>query len=297
MGVNMSFMNELPLTGVKNARDLGGIMTADGKRIKDKKLIRSGALCGATGEDLRILFEDYDVKTVIDLRTARERKLMPNPCMPDISEIWNPLYMEDIQGLGVFKPDDTDILMNRLKSMFILDTDREILREDAAKQVRDMVVTDGFDPEASMARLYQKFVNNQIIQKQVKQFFSIIANRRGGAILWHCTAGKDRTGVITALLLHVLGVPKETIIANYELSAESSEDAVDFLLGQMFPGNTAEAEKLRSLAKPLFGAKTCYIRSFFDAVERDYVSVDNYLQKAIEIHVDNAVRLRSLYLD
>lgn len=288
--------SRLPLEGIVNARDLGGIRTEDGHIIKEKKLIKSGMLCRATEEDIRILTEDYKVRMIIDLRTRKERQMMPDPLIKGVSEIWNPLFMEDIHGLGVFKPDERDVLENRLKSLFILSHRSDEKTDNAVDQIRQMVQSEDLNPDRYMMRLYQKFVNNQIIQKQVKQLFNLLANNRGGAILWHCAAGMDRTGMCTALLLSALGVSKEDIIANYMESAESSEDAVEYLLNKMFPETDEESQRCRSLARCFFDAKGCYIETFFDAIEKDYVSVANYLQKAMEVRVDNIVRLKTLYL-
>ena len=286
----------IPLKGMPNTRDLGGLKTKDGHVIRDKVLIKSGMLYHATEDDLRILRDEYNVKMIIDLRTRKERQMMPNPRVKGISEIWNPLFMEDIHGLGVFKPDERDILENRLKSLFILSHRADEKTEDAMDQIRQMIKSDDLNPERYMKRMYQKFINNQIIQKQVKQFFSLLANNRDGAILWHCAAGKDRSGMCAALLLYALGVSREDIIANYMESAESSTDAVEYLLNRLFPGSDEESTRCRGLARAFFDAKPCYIEAFFDAIEKDYVSMDNYLQKAIEIHVDNVVRLKTLYL-
>lgn len=288
--------SRLPLSGMPNTRDLGGLKTKDGHYIRHKKLIKSGMLFNATPEDISILTREYQVKMLVDLRTRKERQMMPNPQIKGVSDIWNPLFMEDIHGLGVFKPDERDILENRLKSLFILNHRSDAQTESAMDQIRDMIRTEDLNPERYMKRLYQKFVNNQIIQKQVKQFFSLLANNRDGAILWHCSAGKDRSGMCAALLLYALGVSKEDIIADYMESAESSQDAVEYLLGKLFPGSDEDSQKCRSLARRFFDVKPCYIETFFDAIERDYVSVDNYLQKALELHVDNIVRLKTLYL-
>ncbi len=288
--------SRIPLTALSNTRDLGGLKTKDGHYVRTRKLIKSGMLYGAPEEDLRVLRDEYQVKLIVDLRTRKERKMMPNPRIKGVSEIWNPLFMEDIHGLGVFQPDERDILENRLKSLFILSHRSDENTEEAVRQIREMVQSPDLDPERYMKRLYQKFINNQIIQKQVKQFFNLLMNNRDGAILWHCAAGKDRSGMCAALLLYALGVSKEDIIDNYMSTAESSQDAVEYLLAKMFPGSDEESQGYRSLARKFFDLKPCYIESFFDAIERDYVSIDNYLQKALEIHVDNLVRLRTLYL-
>ena len=173
------------------------------------------------------------------------------------------------------------------------DDETEYAMEEVRKMVRDV----GFDADEYMSYMYQKFINNQIIQKQIKQFFNMLMNKRGGSILWFCTAGKDRSGMLTALLLYALGVSKEDIIRDYLKAAESSQDAVDLILKKLFPDTEPNGLFYREQARKLFSSRECYINAFFDAIEKDYVSVENYLQKAIEIRVDNIVRLKTLYLD
>ena len=289
-------MGKISLQGVKNARDLGGIQTADGRKIRKKKLIKSGRLSEATPQDLATLRDEYDVKLIVDLRTEGERKAFPDPEIRGVSNIWNPIFKEDIQGTSVFTPGEREILERHLKSLFILSHRFDEMEDEAVKDVRAMIREEEFDPETYMARMYHKFINNQVIQKQMKQFFSLLVNRRGGAVLWHCGAGKDRSGICSALLLYALGVPKDTIIENYALSAESSEDTVDYILEKLFPAEIPGNDEYQALARRIFGAKTCYIEEFFKAIEKDYISIDNYLQKAVELHVDNLVRLKTLYL-
>ena len=290
-------MKRIPLKGIENAIDLGGMKTQDGRTIRSKMLIRSGGLCRAEESDIKTLTEDYNVRLIVDLRTKEEREVMAEPAIKGVSEIWNPLFSDNIQGAGVFTPDEKDILENHLKSIFIVRYRADEKTREALDQVRNMIRSDEFDPDTYMARMYQKFVNNQVVQKQVKQFFSILSNHRDGAVLWHCSAGKDKSGIITALLLYALGVSKEDIIKNYLDASQSSEDAVDYLLEKLFPASEPDNLEYQAIARRLFGVKACYIESFFDAVEKDYRSLDNYLQKALELHVDNLVRLRTLYLE
>ncbi|MBS6722510.1 MAG: tyrosine-protein phosphatase [Clostridiales bacterium] len=289
-------MGKITLQGVKNARDLGGIRTADGRRIRNKRLLKCGQLYEATEQDLAALRDEYDVKLIVDLRTEGERQCFPDPEIRGVSNIWNPIFKEDIQGASVFTPGEKEILEKHLKSLFILSHRNDSMEDAAAEDVRQMITQEEFDPETYMARMYHKFINNQVIQKQIKQFFSLLVNRRGGAVLWHCGAGKDRSGICSALLLYALGVPKDKIIEDYALSAESSEDTVEYILEKLFPADVPGNDEYQALARRIFGAKTCYIEEFFKAIEKDFISVDNYLQKAVELHVDNLVRLKTLYL-
>ena len=290
-------MKNIPLKGISNAKDLGGIRTADGKTVREKKLIKSGALHSATPEDIQILTQEYGVNIMIDVRTKEERRLQPDPVIRGVSQLWIPLFTEDIQGLGLFTQEEKDILEKHLKALFIVSHRADAMEETAMEEIRNLIRSSDFDPEAYMARMYHKFVNNQVVQRQVKQFFSVLGNHRGGAILWHCGAGKDRSGICTALLLYALGVSKETIIAAYAESAESSEDAVDYLLEKLFPASEPGNLEYQAIARRIFGTKTCYIEAFFNAIEKDFVSIDNYLQKALEVYVDKIVRLKTLYLE
>ena len=67
------------LEGLPNTRDVGGLPTDDGRYVKHARLLRSGALDHATARDLEVLLDDYQVRTVIDLRTEEERKEHPDP--------------------------------------------------------------------------------------------------------------------------------------------------------------------------------------------------------------------------
>lgn len=280
--------------GIENFKDLGGIRTQDGREIKEHMLFRSGALNRATEEDVEKLQKE-NVKLIIDLRTKKERTMWPDPDT-GITTVWNPLYMEDISRVSIFRPDETDTLANRLKALFIVHHRSDEKVGFAMDEVRQMIEKEGFDPEVYVGRMYQKFINNQIVQKQGRQFFRMLINRRDGAILWHCSAGKDRTGMITALLLYALGVSKEDIIDNYVECSKTSEESVNLLIERLFPSDVDGNEKYQKLARQIFGIKTCYIDSFFKAIENDYVSIDNYIMKAMDVHVDNIVRLKTLYL-
>lgn len=259
----MNYGKKISFENISNLVDLGGIITSEGKTVKSGKLFRSGMLCRMSQEEAEAFLKEYDIRTIIDLRSEREMKAMPDPCVKGVSYIWNPIFMGGIQGLAI-QPE-----------------------------------TGCIDMKAYMEAVYRRFVNNQIIQKQIKQFFSIIHNTRDGAILWHCSQGRDRSGICTALLLAALGVDKKDIIENYKESSVEFGDSIDYVLDLIYPadvpGNPAMQEKARKAI--LDGNGYNYIEIFCDAIEKDYVTVPNYLQKALEVRVDNIVRLKTLYLD
>ncbi len=83
----MMFSPISPLQGVPNFRDLGGLETADGRKIKPHKLLRGGHLAQLTPGDRQLLTETYDLKTVIDLRTGKERSQKPDQALPGVENI------------------------------------------------------------------------------------------------------------------------------------------------------------------------------------------------------------------
>lgn len=262
-GIIMNIGKKIEVENIANIIDLGGIQTAEGESIKAGKLFRSATLSRAEHEVVEAFLKEQNIKTVIDLRSEKEIQAMPNHIIKGVATIWNPIFMGKIQGLD-FQP---------------------ALGVSSIQEYMEMV--------------YRRFVNNQIIQKQLKQFFSILQNNRDGAILWHCSEGRDRTGICTALLLAALGVKKEDIIENYKESSVQFGDSIDYVVERLYPGDIPGNQELREKAKQAMidGNGYNYIEVFCDAIEKDYVTVPNYLQKALEIRVDNLIRLKTVYLD
>ena len=92
--------HSLGLTGVSNARQLGGYVTEDGRKVKENVLIRSGALAGATEDDLKILSEDYNVKLIIDLRSESDFASEPDPAFNDAQVINIPVLDESLMAVS-----------------------------------------------------------------------------------------------------------------------------------------------------------------------------------------------------
>lgn len=179
----------LPLEGITNCRELGGYATNEMKVTKWHNLLRSNTFTNATEEDLQFLLE-YGVNTIIDLRTKSEIKKNPNPANKhsDFNYINVDLIGQGEDGLMSFDYDDVDI------------------------------------DEMSLGRSY---VNMITTNDRLKQVFDIMLTEleHGGA-LFHCTAGKDRTGVIAMLLLGLGGVSKQDIIANYQVTHTYIENQI-----------------------------------------------------------------------
>lgn len=119
-------------------------------------------------------------------------------------------------------------------------------------------------------------------QPQFAEFFRILSDPSNTPLLFHCSAGKDRTGFAAAMFLSALGVDRETIIEDYMLSAELLRDKY-----------AADVEKYPELA-PLMTVHRHYIEGAFEVIDREYGGVENYLTQYLGVDLD---LLRSLYLE
>ena len=91
--------DRIKLEGKRNIRDLGGYRTADGRRIRPNRLIRSENLSGLTENDIRILTREYELRTIVDFRTLAEAMEKPDPVMEGVNYIHNPVLSEAQMGM------------------------------------------------------------------------------------------------------------------------------------------------------------------------------------------------------
>jgi protein-tyrosine phosphatase len=176
----------MTLEGACNARDVGGLPTVDGHTTRRGVLLRSDNLQDLTGADVAQLLE-AGVRTVLDLRTSYEVE-GTGP---------GPLRAVDVKHLNL------DLVPQGLDG-------REGVLERA-------VPAEGVGAHAMDHHYFDYLVD---APKAVAQALHTIADPRSGAVLVHCAAGKDRTGVVTALALSLVGVRRDAVVADYALSAE-----------------------------------------------------------------------------
>ena len=191
-GLEKESDGHIELEGLPNTRDIGGIRAADGRYVKHARLLRSGALAGATERDLEVLLDDFDVRTVIDLRTEEERREKPDP--------------ED--GLEGVRFDDAPVLNTSTLG---------VTREGGIKGALKMLRAVQDDPAQIMMDIYERMVLDEASQRGFASFFDDVLDTPDGAVLWHCTIGKDRAGLAAMLLLHVLGASHEDILRDLSL--------------------------------------------------------------------------------
>ena len=174
------------LTGVNNARDLGGYYTADGQyQIKEGKLFRSANLHDATDADIACL-QKLGVTKVIDLRMAVERLTKSNKSVPGAEYIADSL---------LFLPNPFVITMDDFAATL--------------KAIRSGVM------DTYMSNMYRQVIADPVAIHATKVFFQELLESNGDPVLWHCTSGKDRTGTEAMFLMTILGCSDEVIRAEY----------------------------------------------------------------------------------
>lgn len=183
---------KIELEGLANTRDLGGIVNKEGKKIREKRLLRSGALYWAKGSDMQTLYNEYHLRYVIDLRDYDEAERSPEPQYRDIEFFQYPVFAERKEGISREKGDKEDFSV--------------ILRELSGKP--DKIIE-------FMSRTYEQIASTPEAKKTYHDFLKFLLRDPEGSVLWHCSLGKDRCGIATVLLLTLLDVDEDTIREDY----------------------------------------------------------------------------------
>lgn len=248
---------QVGVTGEDNMRDLGGFVGENNKRILYRKLYRSGELSALTSVDKDTL-DKRGINQIIDLRTESERNEKADKVLNGVVNYQLPLITDTPGASASSQPDFMgQIIQGKINAMdFMLPiyTEIDALKETNWEKIFDLLET-------------------------------------GNVTLYHCTAGKDRAGMTTALVLSSLGVDKATIIKDFMSSNDYLHTANQATVDQI---NTAyHAQGMGEKLLPLLGVEQIYITSFFDAIDAKYGSMDNFLTK---LKVDQA-KMKSLYLE
>lgn len=256
----------LPLEGGRNFRDLGGYRTRDGREVKWGKFYRSGVLANLTDNDYDYL-ESRGIKTVVDFRSSEERRNEPTH--------WQAGEIEHLTW---------DYAMGDWEAAF-----GELMAKPDFKP-GDMIQL--------MADMYPQLVRQQ--KPAYRAMFETMLES-DEPLLFHCTAGKDRTGVGAALLLTALGVDRETVMEDYLLSSEVLKNTDIMKL----PEDASEKEKrmyafFSSLPQPvrdaLAGVEASYLESAFAEMERQSGSVEGFIEQELGVDKTELAQLRATYL-
>ena len=246
-------MGRIELDGTRNTRDLSGIENIYGMKIKENYFIRTDNLNKLSDRDIEILVNKYNLRTIIDLRTDTEIKELPNREIENVKYFHIPILKSTTAGITK----ESEIENEQLKSI------------------------------PNLKILYPKMVTDEFSVLQLKKIIETIIEE-DSAILFHCTAGKDRTGIVSMLILSMLDVHEDKIMeeyleTNFKAKPNSEREYKEIL------EKTNDKELAESIRR-LCIADEEYLNSAINAIKKDFGTVKDFIinkfgisQKTIDI--------------
>ena len=266
------------LTGVLNARELGGYLTEDGRMVKHGVFLRTAALGEATEEDLQRLQNVYHLSVVADLRRDSEVESDPDPEIPGVRNI----------HLRIM---DEAALKEKQKKLGLLDIIGIVKgnRIDKLKLALKMgVISD---------QMYVDFLSNDQGKEGYAQMFQeLLALPEGQAFLFHCTQGKDRTGLAAALILSALGVDEETILSDFMLTNSFNADRIA-QERQMLQDEGIQGDEQDAMMIGFDMVNRQYMENALNWMKETYGSVTGYITTELGVTDEQLETLRNLYLE
>ncbi len=254
----------LNFEGIANFRDLGGYANEQGQQVKWGVLYRSGTFAHSSRADLQGL-QQLQLATLIDFRSGGEKEEEPNqlPQPASFTVVEIPTLDEGNKAL-------VGEVMERVESGNF----------------------DGFDPDQFMLTANRQFATE--FTPQFRQFIHTVLDAGGKPVVWHCSAGKDRTGFASAILLRVLGVPQETVMRDYMESKQHALEARknQLLLLRVFKGEEA-ADKLAIM----MGVEEAWLRAAFAEIDAQWGSFDNYIREGLQLSDGDIAQLQNQLLE
>lgn len=238
----------IDLEGCYNFRDLGGYPTADGRRLRWRRLFRSDGLQNLTLADVARLRDEIGLAHVVDLRSSKELR---------------------IEGRGALEREPM-----RFHHLPLFDGG--FGGGQSAAAVPDL------------AELY--FIMAEFAREPVARVISTLARASGPAV-FHCAAGKDRTGLISAVLLGLLGVPDEVVVADYAVTREGLEGFVEKLLG-----SESYQDVLELLPADTLHSEPATMSTFLERIRERYGSMRGYVA-AIGVEEADVARIGERLLE
>lgn len=238
---------------MKNFRDFAYL------NVKKGILFRGSYLYHLSRKDRRLLFETNNIKTVIDLRSTQEHDDKKDTVVPGITYYHLPLITLEEMGTTSEK-----------------EGKKRILREKKMPDIFDY---------------YRRLVSRDRKDSWTK-IFEILLNNDGSGIYFHCTAGKDRTGIVAAVILTLLGIDKETIYKDYMLTNNDPAIPLSYRIFSL-----TFAREFRKTFLEYFKAKEEYLDEAFNEIDRVYGSIEKFYTECCSLDETKTKALREKYLE
>ncbi len=231
----------LTLSGAPNFRDLGGIPTLSGRKVKTGLVYRSDDLYDLREKDLQYL-KRLGLRSVVDFRTRQEARELP------------------------------DRVPTTVANQYHLPIDAGRLMREFNERNPTAATTTGI-----MLSVYRQLAHD--FTDAYRKFFEILLNLNAPPLLFHCTAGKDRTGLAAALFLSAVGASREEVLRDYLASvprlASKYQEGIDY----------------DEVWKPMFTVKAEYLDAALEVIANSFGGMDKYLGETLAVDREELKRI------
>lgn len=269
--MNSLAMQTITLEGACNFRDLGGLETRNGQTVKKGMIFRTDEMSRLTEADLRYL-NNINLRTIIDLRTEEEINRHPNK---------KPASLRNMVTCTLDTPRCLTEIAN-LHDDGVLDS----VDRDAQSMLGKTDAKMGTLPEAkiraAVIELYARMTTEPDFMAVFRKIFSLLLRNDAVPLVFHCMAGKDRTGIVAALILSALDIDEETIMQDYLLSNIVAEKRYGVQID------------LNPSLHYLYEAHPEFLQAAFERIRNKHGSVRNYLQETLGVDTE---KMKERYLD
>ena len=262
-----------------NARELGGYESADGRKVRRGVILRSAKPCLASENDIRRLTDVYHLATIVDFRMTSERMAEPSPEIPGVKNVWlrviDEKLLEELQRLVAETKGDQALPKTPLERIQFA--------------IKSGVVSD---------RMYIDFVSSEQGKESYRAFFKeLLALPEGKSLLFHCTQGKDRTGVAAMLVLSALDVDTDTILRDYELTNAFNAPLIEKEKAMLAQMGVTDADEVNKYLSVMDQVNPKYLQTVLDYLTDEYGSVKGYISEALGISDEEISLLKDTYLE
>lgn len=254
-------MRSIALQKVRNVRDLGGVSVEGDRVVAPGLFFRGAALNEATESDQAKLFGDLGITCVIDVRCGWEREAKPDVSFPGVENLHIPFF--DLEKVGV-----------------------EYTEPAAGTKVV------GRDVACDPLRFYRA-LSNVLTAAQMREAVHCAFSHalEGKPVYLHCSGGKDRAGVLAALILAILGASEEDVLADYLLTNESRDRHYEREFQRFLRFADGDEELAHKLTRS-HRANPENLQAFYDSLEVRYGGIEAFIVEALQIDRHYRARLK-----
>lgn len=263
---------------INNVRDLGNIPTSDGKSITRTGLLYRGASLADASEEELLRLHSLGVRTVVDFRTMMELKGRSDRLVPLSRYI--PIPVDSVAS---------DVSME--------EEYQQHMRDQRTFDVRKLILLAAFNDKAHgvAQQLYPNIFFSEGPVRSFGKFLRLIIHDTdpSTAIFFHCTQGKDRAGVATALILGALGVGPDEILRDFDLTNDFYARELSRTIRRVkwMGGKERQVDVVRSF----IGANTDNFRAALSRIEDEWGGMEGFLTSRIGLTPEELATLRSRY--